>query len=134
MLKKICAYCGKSYAADKACSCGSSRHNVYDKCQRNKEAASFYHSISWKAMTQRIRQLAYGLDELLWREKKLLRAGKITHHIYTVEERPDLALREENLIYVNVQTHNMIHAVYEKSAEKKRQMQARLLKIVASRS
>ena len=133
MLKKICAYCGKSYSADKACSCGSSRHTVYDRCQRNKEAASFYHSISWRAMTQRIRQLAYGLDELLWREKKLLRAGKITHHIFTVEERPDLVLNEKNLIYVNVKTHNMIHAAYEKSESSKRQMQARLLKIVASR-
>lgn len=134
MLKKICSFCGKSYQVGDKCSCNRSRQKDYDRYDRNKESASFYHSISWKAMTQRIRQLAYGLDELLWREKKLLRAGKITHHIYTVEERPDLALREENLIYVNVQTHNMIHAVYEKSAEKKRQMQARLLKIVASRS
>jgi len=130
---KICTRCGKSYRAETKCECDKDRHKIYDNYQRDKKSADFYHSIQWRAMTQHIRQKAAGIDELLFREKKILRLGKITHHIFTVKERPDLVLNEKNLVYVSIKTHNIIHVAYEKSEYSKKKMQDRLLKIVASR-
>lgn len=38
-------------------------------------------------------------------ETKKPRAGELVHHIYPVEERPELALSPDNLVYVSAKTH-----------------------------
>lgn len=120
MLTKICATCGRKILQRESCSC---RHQSYDKIQRNKSRETFYHSKLWRSISDYAKTRANGIDEyLLFYEGKICK-GNTTHHIHTVEERPDLKLTVDNLVYVSSATHNMIHNEYDKSAEAKRKMQ-----------
>lgn len=79
-----------------------------------KESDPFYHSRAWK----RIRQQALSRDRGMCQDcMAKLRAGvsvkprraEMVHHIIPLEERPDLALRLDNLISLCNQCHNKRH-------------------------
>ena len=107
------------------CSCGANRHQEYDKFQRDKNKAKFYKSRAWRLFAESVKARANGLDEYLLSKGQVVK-GSIAHHIQTIEDRPDLKMSLENLVYVSGATHNMIHNEYDKSAESKGKMQAEL--------
>lgn len=125
MLMKICGRCGQRLRQNETCNC---RHRLYDKTQRDQARADFYHSAVWTKITKLMKQRANGLDEYELAEGRLCK-GSITHHIYTIEERPDLKLSFDNLIYVSSATHNKIHAEYDKGPEQRQAMQKKLMAI-----
>lgn len=125
MIKKICENCGRKISLLETCSC---RHRIYDKVQRDKSKENFYQSKMWRALSEYAKVRANGLDEHLLSKGQIVR-GNITHHIFTVDERPDLKFAKENLIYVSSATHNMIHNEYDKGKESRRKMQEELYKV-----
>lgn len=129
MLMKICARCGNKVMYNKRCTCPNERHKLYNSERRDKEKNIFYHSIQWRAIVDEVKARANGLDEYKL-SQGCLEKGNTVHHIYTVEERPDLKLSIENLIFVSTRTHNQIHAEYSKSQEKKKELQSRLMEII----
>jgi len=125
MLVKICDNCGRRLKQNESCRC---RHRLYDKTQRNQEKAKLYHSPAWSKIVKRVKERANGLDEYELANGRLCK-GNLAHHIYTIEDRPDLKLTLSNLIYVSNATHNMIHGEYEKGGEQKQKMQKKLMAI-----
>lgn len=87
-----------------------------------KESDPFYHRAAWK----RLRAAALQRDQGMCQEcMRRLRAGygirprraTMVHHIEPVSERPDLALRLDNLVSLCDECHNRMHP--EKGAREK---------------
>lgn len=128
MLMKLCK-CGRRIPQGKICPCQKSRHNLYDKTCRDKEKKKFYGSTTWKKIVELIKTRANGLDEYQL-ANGVIAIGTTVHHIYTVDERPDLKTSLDNLIFVSSNTHNRIHAEYAKGEEEKKELQRKLLEVV----
>lgn len=131
MLMKLCPKCGKRLSQNESCSCSKfrSRHKLYNAHRRDKEKDNFYHSREWRAIVRAVKARAEGLDEYALSNGQIV-AGNTVHHIYTLDERPELKLSLENLIYVSAGTHNWIHIEYERDAESRCSLQKKLLEII----
>ena len=123
MLMKVCNKCGRRIPHNERCPCQKTRHKLYNSKRRDKEKNNFYHSQQWKSVVAQVKARANGLDEYALAQGYLER-GSVVHHIYPIDERPDLKLAIENLIYVSAQNHNRIHAEYSKSDERKKELQS----------
>lgn len=121
MLMRICK-CGRRIPQGQVCSCQKQRHKVYDDSRRDKEKQEFYSSTEWKKVASAVKTRANGLDEYLI-ATGIIELGSMCHHIYSIEERPDLKTDLNNLIYVSARTHNKIHAEYSKGEAEKKAMQ-----------
>lgn len=128
MLMKVCRQCGRHLPQNSTCRCSKRRHILYNKTARDKDKNKFYHSRQWQAIVAKVKARANGLDEYAL-SLGYLEQGNTVHHIYTVDERPDLKLAEENLIYVSARTHNFFHAEYKRGDEVKQELQEDLMKI-----
>lgn len=126
MLMKICRQCGRRLAQGERCPCHTARHKLYNETQRDEERNEFYHSQAWRKLTLAVKSRANGLDEYALAQGRI-ELGTTAHHIYTLAERPDLALSLDNLIWVSARTHSQIHSEYDKSADARKIMQAKLL-------
>ena len=76
-----------------------------------------------------VKTRAKGLDEYLLAIEGIIELGTTVHHIYTIEERPDLKKSFDNLIFVSARTHNKIHTEYNLGEKERRQLQAKLIDI-----
>lgn len=129
MLTRICSICGRKVKIGEQCVCVKQRQKEYDRDNRNQEARSFYHSRQWNLLQRAVASRANFADEYILRTENRMVKGRIAHHIYPVDEYPDLRLQPNNLIYVSDKTHRMIHEAYEKNEQEKRAMQAKLIAI-----
>lgn len=132
MLMKICAKCGKKNQQGVKCSCSKDRHKIYNASRRDKERNKFYHSAVWEKLVAVVKARSNGLDELSLSQGRL-EVGNTVHHIYTVEERPDLKTSIENLIYLTAANHNRVHKIYNCDETSKKILQARLYGIISGR-
>lgn len=129
MLMRICSACGRQVRVGESCLCLKERQKSYDRDNRNKKAASLYHSRPWQLLQLAVKSRAQYIDEYVMYYEKRMTAGRIAHHIIPVDERPDLALNPQNLVYVSDKTHKLIHDAYKKGGKEKAAMQARLARI-----
>ena len=127
MLMRICSACGRQVRVGEPCPCLKERQKSYDRDNRNKN--SLYHSRPWQLLQLAVKSRAQCIDEYVMYYEKRMTAGRIAHHIIPVDERPDLALNPQNLIYVSDKTHKMIHDAYRKGGKEKAAMQAKLARI-----
>ena len=125
VLMRICK-CGKRVPQGQICPCQSLRHKVYDESRRDKVKQEFYSSTEWRKIAAAVKARANGLDEYLL-AVGIIELGSTVHHIYTIDERPDLKTDLSNLIYVSARTHNKIHVEYSKGEAEKRAMQKILI-------
>ena len=128
MLMKICK-CGRRIPQGQFCDCQKQRHKIYDDKKRDKSKQKFYASAQWRKITETVKARAKGLDEYLL-AFGIMERGTTAHHIYTIEERPDLKAELDNLIFVSAKTHNKIHAIYSRSEEEKTSLQKQLSEMV----
>ena len=126
---KICSKCGKKIEQGEICTCQKQRHRIYNEQYRDRIKNAFYHSIGWSKLAKAAKQRANGLDEYALEYEQRITKGKIAHHIYEIEECPELSMSLENLIYVSGRTHSLIHAEYNKDEKTKEEMQKKLLSI-----
>ena len=129
MLTTICGRCGRVIRQGERCKCEADRQREYDRDNRKRESASFYHSKSWKLLQQAVASRAGYTDEYVKFYKGRVQPGRIAHHIVPINERPELRLDGRNIIYVSDRTHQMIHAEYNKGTKEKEEMQRRLYRI-----
>lgn len=129
MLMKLCK-CGRRLKQGKSCSCQKRRHKLYDSTCRDKEKKKFYGSTTWKKIIESVKTRANGLDEYELAINGVIVIGTTVHHIYPIDERPDLKTSLDNLIFVSSNTHNKIHAEYAKGEEEKKDLQKKLLEAV----
>lgn len=80
-------------------------------------------------MVAMVKARANGLDEYAFAQG-ILEIGNTAHHIYPIDERPDLKLSASNLIFLSAKNHNRIHGEYNKDAVSKKIMQAKLIRII----
>lgn len=126
---KICAKCGKKLRQGEKCSCQNDRHKIYNTERRDKAKNAFYHSAIWESLVAKVKARASGLDEYA-QAQGYFEIGNTVHHIYTVDERPDLKLSLDNLIYLSAKNHNRVHREYKKDAASKKILQAKLIGII----
>lgn len=124
MIYKRCSRCGKRLEVGQTCECVKQRHKEYDRCSRDKDAAKFYSSASWKRMRQYILDKYDGLDLYAYVVFGQIEKADTVHHIIEMRDDKSQALMEQNLIPVSSSTHNIIHASYDKSLADKRAMQS----------
>lgn len=129
MLMRICSACGRQVRVGESCPCLKERQKSYDRDNRNKKAASLYHLRPWQLLQLAVKSRAQYIDEYVMYYEKRMTAGRIAHHIIPVDERPDLALNPQNLVYVSDKTHKLIHDAYKRGGKEKAAMQARLARI-----
>lgn len=125
---KICK-CGRKIPQGQSCPCQKQRHKLYDENCRDEAKRKFYTSAMWKKIVQTVKARANGLDEYQMKVNGRIEVGTVVHHIYTLDERPDLKFSLSNLILVSTRTHNQIHAEYKRDGESKSAMQKILWKI-----
>lgn len=123
MLTRICQRCGKKVVQGQRCDC------YVRPGRRDEKDHAFYSSAMWKKVAKAARQRAQYLDEYELAYRGRLTAGTIVHHIYTIQERPDLMLSLDNLIVVSRKTHDMIHEAYAKGGDELDSMRARLMAV-----
>ena len=126
MLNRLCAVCGKTVPQGQRCECQKKRHKTYDREHRDKGRAAFYHSLAWTKLRNQIKVRACGSDEYVRMTECRMVPGTIAHHIYPVDEFPELKLKDDNLIYVSARTHEMIHVAYDRGGQCKAEMQGKL--------
>ena len=131
MLMRICK-CGRRVRQGEICPCQKHRHKVYDEKVRDKAKKDFYHSVQWRKTAEAVKARANGLDEYQLAVNGVIVVGTTAHHIYTIEERPDLKLSMDNLIFVSSRTHNKIHAEYAKGESERRELQKTLSTVAAT--
>lgn len=132
MLMKICAKCGRKIPQGQECICGNNRHKIYNAARRDKDKNQFYHSKNWARLITTVKARANGLDEYALAQGQI-EAGNTVHHIFTIDERPDLKLSLDNLIFLSARNHNIIHNEYNKDSAAKKILQAKLCEIVKGR-
>ncbi len=133
MLMRICAKCGRKVLQGTRCTCAKERekerHKIYNAEFRDQEKNKFYHSKEWASLVAAVKARANGLDEYALAQG-YFEEGNTVHHIYTVDERPDLKMSMDNLIYLSARNHNRIHKEYNKDATTKKILQAKLCGII----
>ena len=133
MLMKICAKCGRKLPQGTRCICSKQRekerHKIYNAERRDQEKNKFYHSKDWEVLVALVKARANGLDEYAL-SQGYFEIGNTVHHIYTIEERPDLKTSADNLILVSARNHNRIHKEYERDVTAKKILQAKLYGII----
>ena len=120
MLVKICQRCGRQIKQGEECDCSK---------EERRESHAVYNTAQWKKISKAARQRAHYLDEYELQYRGRMQEGKVVHHIYTPDERPDLALSLSNLIVVSNRTHEMIHKAYNRGGDELDSMRARLLAV-----
>jgi hypothetical protein len=120
MLTRICQQCGRQVKLGEKCACSR---------EERRASHAFYYTAQWKKVAKAARQRAHYLDEYELQYSGRMQEGKIVHHIYTPEERPDLALTLSNLIVVSNRTHEMIHKAYNRGGNELDEMRSKLLAI-----
>ncbi|MGG3798976.1 HNH endonuclease [Metabacillus fastidiosus] len=106
-----------------------SRHQLYDKYKRNKEAKKFYNSTAW----QKCRAMALTRDHHLCQgcfKQSIYTPADMVHHIKDREDHPELALTLDNLISLCNSCHNKEHP--EKGGGKKKKQ--RKIRVVECRA
>lgn len=124
MIYKRCSRCGKRLEVGQTCECVKQRHKEYDRLARDKDAAKFYSSASWKRMRQYILDKYDSIDVYAYILYGQIEKADTVHHIVEMRDDKSQALMEQNLIPVSSSTHNIIHASYDKSKADKRAMQS----------
>lgn len=124
MIYKRCSRCGKRLEVGQTCECVKQRHKEYDRLARDKDAAKFYSSASWKRMRQYILDKYDSIDVYAYIVYGQIEKADTVHHIIELKDDKSQALVEQNLIPVSSSTHNIIHASYDKSLADKQAMQS----------
>ena len=126
MLTRLCPLCGRLTRLGTSCECQAGRHQRYDKRQRDRGRAAFYHATAWTRTQAAVKARAGGCDEYLRATEGRLIPADTVHHITPLEDDPAGALAPENLILVSRRTHKWIHDHYAMGAAEKQAMQDRL--------
>ncbi|WP_156298999.1 endonuclease [Streptobacillus canis] len=133
MLYKTCAKCKKKLKLKETCLCNKSRHKIYDKFNRNKDAKEFYHSKEWIKVRKMVLERFNYLDVYELNTTGRIVPAEIVHHIVPLEESKKRSLDVDNLIPVSTANHNRIHRIYDKSGNDKKALQIKLKKWVGGR-
>ena len=126
MLTRLCPLCGRQTKLGTSCECQAGRHQRYDKRQRDRGRAAFYHAPAWTRTQAAVKARAGGCDEYLRATEGRLVPADTVHHITPLEDDPAGALATDNLILVSRRTHKYIHDHYAMGAAEKAAMQDRL--------
>lgn len=71
MLMRICSACGRQVRVGESCPCLKERQKSYDRDNRNKKAASLYHSRPWQLLQLAVKSRAQYIDEyVMYYEKR----------------------------------------------------------------
>ncbi|AWZ48311.1 HNH endonuclease [Hathewaya limosa] len=134
---RICTECGKRVLAGTLCSCEDKRRKekyreykhrrLQDKEERLRQR--FYSNSTWLNLSEVIKKHYLGLCVLCWKQG-LEEENQFTHHIETVKDRPDLRLREDNLIPLCDCCHKKVHRKMEMSYKDKVEIQNTLKNLI----
>jgi hypothetical protein len=140
LLMKICRNCGRKIPQGTKCNCHKNfdktneRHKLYNQFRRDQDKNKFYHSAVWGKLIEAVKARAHGLDELALAEGRIEK-GNTVHHIYPIDDRPDLKTSLDNMIYLSARNHNRVHKKYQKDSISKKTIQEKLSRIaIASRA
>lgn len=105
-------------------------NKTYDMYSRSKDSARFYNSPAWKAKRKQMIHRYDYIDIYEWYMNGEIVSGDVVHHIVPLKEDRLLSLNSSNLICISDKTHSFIHACYDMSDKKKKEMQMLLTGLV----
>lgn len=123
MLTKICQNCGRVIPQGTRCPC----RNDYNQT-RKKQQTDFYWSARWHKLAEACRARALYRDEYLAYYEHRAVPGRIAHHIYPADERPELKASLDNLIFLSDAVHRRVHLAYKAGGKEKQNMIEKLLR------
>jgi hypothetical protein len=106
------------------------RNKAYDSFSRDKEAASFYASKSWKVLTNTCKSKYCAIDIFEYYINKKIIAGNLSHHIIERKENSERMFDIDNLIYLSDSNHNLMHRLYNQSNDMRCETQEMLFYLV----
>ena len=115
--KSMCDKCEELYKYD------------YDK-RRNSYSKAFYQSKEWHNTLEKIKIKYKCLDIYEYYINGTIIYGDIGHHIEELRDNKNRRLDIRNIIYLTIENHNKIHALYNKSTESKIEVQKLLFNLV----
>ena len=122
MLKK-CG-CGKLIPQGTArCPACVSRHMVYNRRDRDAQAAAFYNSREWRIVRAQVLMRYACLDLYAFYIDNTVITADMVHHIEELRDCWDKRLDPSNLIPLNSQSHNKISAQYNLGGKPKKDAQ-----------
>lgn len=124
MLTRICQNCGRVIPQGTRCPC----RNDYNQT-RKKQQTDFYWSARWHKLAEACRARALYRDEYLAYYEHRAVPGRIAHHIYPADERPELKASLDNLIFLSDSMHRRVHLAYRAGGKEKENMIKRLLRV-----
>ena len=116
-MKKSCCYCGRIHPTGYACPAKPKRRK-----ERHREADKLRSTYAWQCKREAVKERDHYLCQYSLARGKLVYEGLEVHHIIPLEERPDLAYEDGNLI-------TLCEAVHER-AERGEISRAELLALV----
>ncbi len=101
----------------------------YDKTERKNH--DVYHDKRWGILTEQCRNQFNGLDIYQLYISNRIVYGNMSHHVILIEDDYDRRFDINNLIYLNeIESHRLIHSVYDKSDRDKKEMQELLFNLI----
>lgn len=134
---KLCTTCRKKVSAVTGCrKCQAKalqkRRRQYDTEQRKQQLTSIYKTKEWRVIRNQVLRRFNYLDMYELKINKRFVKADMVHHIIELSENEALAYNADNLIPLSNKTHSYIHSEYNKSENKKVNMQKELMKIINS--
>lgn len=121
MLYKTCNKCKRKLKINEKCKyCLKEKNKIYDSFKRNSESRAFYNSNEWKITRDFIMNKYNYLDLYALKVLNKIIKADVVHHIVEYREDKTKALDEFNLIPLSHTTHNLIHTLYNRSEETKK--------------
>lgn len=112
MIPQGVSMCGRCEKNEKE----ESRHVLYNRHRRNKQAAAFYVSAEWRKVRQKVISDYDGLDLYALYVCKEIRMADMVHHIEPLEEDWNRRLDPDNLIPLSSRSHGIIEAMYKRDS------------------
>ncbi len=104
---KHCDYCHARLRLGETCRCRSQRK------AKDKTTDDFYLSKQWRKARAKCISNCYGLDVYALYKHSRIEYGATVHHIQPLNDHPELATEQSNLIYLSDKNHAEIHEQYK---------------------
>lgn len=101
-MRKSCKYCGRIHPSGYECPKRPQRRK-----QGKRQAEQFRSTYAWQKKRGEIKQRDHYLCVYNLAHGRLVYEGLEVHHIIPIEERPDLALEDNNLITLSQAAHEL---------------------------
>ena len=121
MIYKRCPRCRQRIPSGTTCPCMIAARQAAKKARDServrKDYEAFYKTALWQRCVEQAKAKTFGLDPISLMVEQRIEYGQAVHHIYPLEDYPDLRADLGNLIYITESHHRLIHKLYSQGKQ-----------------